>query len=698
GVVALIKTLLCLRNNKLPGVLNLDQVNWSEDDGPLPFEFVTHTQDWPEIASDDKYVPRRAGIHNYGFGGVNTHAIVEDYPAAAPSATGEVGEVAVILSAQSWPQVARQATRLGEFLDTGDHRAWGFSQIAVEEVAFATQCGRETFSHRAALLTSSLSDLSAKLAHLARVLAAAGEGNGDGPDVAAMPVEGIFCGVVDAATQRRWLGLLGEDDRRVIVGNALTQRSMGKLAQLWLAGVEIPWQELYHGQTLRRIPLPTYPFARQRYWIDTAYRPGAELADTARTGAAESLAQASDTSEAVIAVLSRITGVPAPEISTATALDILGLDSLLTTQLSNHLEREHTMALDAAEVRQCGTVGELARLVQRRGRERLAPPSARTGLEALQRGRDGIPSVWLHSALGTIQHYIPLVRQIGRGVPFYAIAARGIRDTERPLDDIVEMARDYREHILASGLDAPIQLGGYSQGGVLAYEIARQLQERGHSVARLILVDAPYPPVVSSLTPVYHVALTFMNILEMNGLTRPGDLGDLVARAEDELTPYLLALGRRRGLTYSPAELEAVVDKYVAILRANLAAMERHELKPLPDPAAMDCHYIARRNPAEFFPAELSGLAEVDEQNRLYAQSDCLRRWSRWLPSLTVHPTTAPDHFAMMSHDEALALMARLCSQRDSAREGHALASEPGAQSPQHDARTNPQPVSQGAQ
>lgn len=43
---------------------------------------------------------------------------------------------------------------------------------------------------------------------------------------------------------------------------------MTSLGRLWLAGLNLDWQRFYEGERRRRIPLPTYPFERQRYWID----------------------------------------------------------------------------------------------------------------------------------------------------------------------------------------------------------------------------------------------------------------------------------------------------------------------------------------------------------------------------------------------------------------------------------------------
>ncbi|MDQ1350461.1 MAG: hypothetical protein QG657_763 [Acidobacteriota bacterium] len=41
-----------------------------------------------------------------------------------------------------------------------------------------------------------------------------------------------------------------------------------KLGQLWMYGVNIDWKKFYNDEQRVRIPLPLYPFERQRYWID----------------------------------------------------------------------------------------------------------------------------------------------------------------------------------------------------------------------------------------------------------------------------------------------------------------------------------------------------------------------------------------------------------------------------------------------
>ena len=51
------------------------------------------------------------------------------------------------------------------------------------------------------------------------------------------------------------------------------EQVLAALAQLWTAGLEIDWQGFYDAERRRRVALPTYPFERQRYWVDLRLRP-----------------------------------------------------------------------------------------------------------------------------------------------------------------------------------------------------------------------------------------------------------------------------------------------------------------------------------------------------------------------------------------------------------------------------------------
>ena len=59
---------------------------------------------------------------------------------------------------------------------------------------------------------------------------------------------------------------------------------LATLGRLWLAGVNVDWPAFYQHQRRRRIPLPTYPFQRQRYWIDPPADPTQRLATSNSAG------------------------------------------------------------------------------------------------------------------------------------------------------------------------------------------------------------------------------------------------------------------------------------------------------------------------------------------------------------------------------------------------------------------------------
>src|SRR5205807_6568711 len=48
------------------------------------------------------------------------------------------------------------------------------------------------------------------------------------------------------------------------------ERNLFQIAEAWVQGIEIDWTRLYGGRNYRFLPLPTYPFANERYWIATA--------------------------------------------------------------------------------------------------------------------------------------------------------------------------------------------------------------------------------------------------------------------------------------------------------------------------------------------------------------------------------------------------------------------------------------------
>ena len=82
---------------------------------------------------------------------------------------------------------------------------------------------------------------------------------------------------------------------------------------------------------------------------------------------------------------------------------------------------------------------------------------------------------------------------LDREQPLYAFQSPGIDGDETPMDRLQEIAAFYVIEMKKVQGKGPYQLAGWSMGGVIAYEMAHQLETDGNAVARLILFDATSP-------------------------------------------------------------------------------------------------------------------------------------------------------------------------------------------------------------
>ncbi|KAJ6485560.1 putative polyketide synthase [Mycena sanguinolenta] len=99
-----------------------------------------------------------------------------------------------------------------------------------------------------------------------------------------------------------------------------------------------------------------------------------------------------------------------------------------------------------------------------------------------------LPLFFIHDGSGLVNYYERL--------PFLDRSIWGIHNPRfidaRPWDGMVDMAAAYVEYVL-SVTSGPLLLGGWSFGGVVAYEMALQLTSRGVHVKGILLIDCPSP-------------------------------------------------------------------------------------------------------------------------------------------------------------------------------------------------------------
>jgi thioesterase domain-containing protein len=112
----------------------------------------------------------------------------------------------------------------------------------------------------------------------------------------------------------------------------------------------------------------------------------------------------------------------------------------------------------------------------------------------LQPGCPGHPPLFfVHPASGGVSDYTLLARHLNPDWPFFALQAIGLESETSPLHSLTQMATRYVETIRSQQPTGPYYLGGWSMGGVVAYEMGLQLLQGGESVGGLILIDSPAP-------------------------------------------------------------------------------------------------------------------------------------------------------------------------------------------------------------
>jgi acyl transferase domain-containing protein len=154
----------------------------------------------------------------------------------------------VVLSARTEERLRERAAQLVAAVDAG-----GLADADLADIAYTLQVGRDPMEVRLAVGVDSVAELSARL-----------RGYLDGATV-----DGLHVG--DVRKHRDTLALLNTDEvRREATLRVAAEGGLARLLGLWVRGLAVDWTELHIGQNPRRVPLPTYPFARDRYWVGAA--------------------------------------------------------------------------------------------------------------------------------------------------------------------------------------------------------------------------------------------------------------------------------------------------------------------------------------------------------------------------------------------------------------------------------------------
>jgi amino acid adenylation domain-containing protein len=314
----------------------------------------------------------------------------------------------------------------------------------------------------------------------------------------------------------------------------------------------------------------------------------------------------------------------------------IGMHSLLAAQVMSHVERAFGRALPLSTIFRAATVESFATVLRQE-----AITGADSPLVPIQPGGRKRPFFCVHPGGGNTLSYIHLARHLGLDRPFYGLEAQAPAEAAGRHRSIEEMAASYVEALRAVQPEGPYQLGGWSMGGIIAFEMAQQLERAGQEVSLLVLMDT-HLKAYDELSPDEADTMLLWKFAQNLGVEPDADW---VARATTTADGGLLRqiLERAKAAGVMPTDLDiSQFERLFRIFSDNLRAT--YEYRPSVYPGRI----IFMR------PAERLGEA-------LFTESSSEQTDWHGLAADGVEVETVPgDHFTMVREPHVGTLAARL--------------------------------------
>ena len=272
GCAGLIKVIQMLQHQQIPPSLHYTKPNPHIDFEQSPFYVNRKLTDWPGRNNS-----RKAAVSSFGIGGTNAHVILEQAPKLKQKRQIKRNWFLVILSARTKTTLAKVKTNLISYLRR-------VNDMTLEDVAYTLQIGRKAFCRRLAILVQGNSDLIKALSKYENEMTSDhfdSSQNSTNLDQLEQEVNLLLFrqhkriasgdyGTLSRLLQEKLQQLNGLIKLGDNVHNDAEYVVLNILMKLWLHGAGIKWQWLYGKGDCHRVPLPTYPFEHQHYWIDAA--------------------------------------------------------------------------------------------------------------------------------------------------------------------------------------------------------------------------------------------------------------------------------------------------------------------------------------------------------------------------------------------------------------------------------------------
>ncbi len=241
-------------------------------------------------------------------------------------------------------------------------------------------------------------------------------------------------------------------------------------------------------------------------------------------------------------------------------------------------------------------------------------------------------SFWVHSVVGEMNWAVRLAHHMGPEWPVYGFKAAALDDGKPPYARLEDMAAAYVKAMRAVQPHGPYNLGGFSFGGSVAFEMARQLGDAGERVSWLVLLDAyaPGSGALESLTGLSwdgFLPQMIANLLIHQWKGGPFLKADALPR-DDVDAQIRIAAKHVRGACNIPqteAEIAAVLTNSVRAANLHAELQQNYQARQCP---AVDNAVLVRNRFGFVGAGNALGLPRTVVNDTAPDHG-----WSRWLPA-----------------------------------------------------------------